>query len=111
MNISPECFLLLKQDPSSKALISSKNIYTFAELRQKVLRVSQFLMEKGINSKDSVGVIINNDVDFISCVLALWQLSAIPVPINTKQTEAEIKEQLKSANCKTVIIQTELRNR
>ena len=111
MNISPECFLLLKQDPSCKAVVSSKNIYTFAELRQKVLRVSQFLMEKGINSKDSVGVIINNDVDFISCVLALWQLSAIPVPINTKQTEAEIKDQLKSANCKTVIIQTELRDK
>jgi len=110
MNISPECFLLLKQNPSSKAVISSKNIYTFGELRQKVLRVSQFLMEKGIESNDKVGIINNSNVDFVSVVLALWQLSAIPVPINTRLTETEIKEQLNSANCKAVIVQKELRD-
>ena len=111
MKISPECFLLLKQDPSSKALISLKNIYTYAELRQKVLGVSQFLMEKGIESKDRVGIISNNDVDFVSVVLALWQLSAIPVLINAKQIETEINEQLNFANCKTVIVQKELRDK
>jgi O-succinylbenzoic acid--CoA ligase len=108
MNISPECFLLRKQNPSAKAVISSKNIYTFAELRQKVLRVSQFLMERGIESNDKVGIISNSNVDFVSVVLALWQLSAIPVPINTRLTETEIKEQLIAASCKTVLVQAEL---
>jgi len=106
--MSSECFLLLKQNPSAKSVISSKNIYTFAELRQKVLRVSQFLLDKGIKSKDRVGVISNNNVDFVSIVLALWQLSAIPVPMNTRLTETEIKEQLIAANCKTVLVQAEL---
>lgn len=108
MNISPECFFLLKQNPSAKAVISSKNIHTFAELRQKVLRVSQFLLDKGIKSNDRIGIISNNNVDFVSVVLALWQLSAIPVPINTRLTESEIKEQLSAANCKSVLVQKEL---
>ncbi|MCW8809901.1 MAG: o-succinylbenzoate--CoA ligase [Ignavibacteriaceae bacterium] len=111
MNISPECFLLLKQNPSAKAVISSKNIHTFAELRQKVLRISQFLVDNGIKSNDRVAILSHNNIDFVSVVLALWQLSAIPVPIITKQTETEIKEQLNSANCKAVIVQKELRDK
>jgi O-succinylbenzoic acid--CoA ligase len=108
MNISPECFLLQKQNPSAKAVISSKNIYTFEELRQKVLRVSQFLMDNGIELNDRVAILSNNNVDFVSVVLALWQLSAIPVPINTRLTETEIKEQLIAARCKKVLVQEEL---
>ena len=109
MNISPECFLLLKQNPSAQSVISSTKNYTFEKLRQKVLMTSQFLMDEGIKSNDRIGIINNNNIDFVIIVLALWQLSAIPVPINTRLTNLEINQQLSDANCKALLVQKELR--
>jgi len=111
MNISQERFLLLKQNPLVKAIISSKNIYTFDELRQKVLKTSQFLINNGIGSNNHVGILSDNSTDFITFVLAIWQISAVPVPINTRLTESEINEQLSDADCKTVLVQNELRSK
>jgi len=111
MNISQKRFLLLKQNPLAKAIISSKNIYTFDELRQKVLKTSQFLINNGIGSNNHVGILSDNSTDFITFVLAIWQISAVPVPINTRLTESEINEQLSDADCKTVLVQNELRSK
>ncbi|MGB5531096.1 MAG: o-succinylbenzoate--CoA ligase, partial [Ignavibacteriaceae bacterium] len=111
MNLSTERLLLLKQIPSAKAIISSQSIYTFEELRQKVLKTSHFLMNNGIESNNHIGIFSQNNIDFVIAVLALWLLSAVPVPINTRLTESEINEQFSEANCKSVLVQKELRDR
>ncbi len=104
-NLSPEKFLLLKQNPSAKAIICSSATYTFDQLHQKVLATTSYFRSLQISSGDCVGILGKNDVDFVINILALWQLSCIPVPINTRLTESEIDEQLNFANCSTILIQ------
>ena len=111
VSLSPDRFLLLKQNPVSTACITSKKVYTYAELRHKVLMAAQFLSDKGIKPSDRIGILNQNNVDFLISVLALWQISAVPVPINTRLTETEINEQLSKANCKYVIVQSGLKNK
>jgi O-succinylbenzoic acid--CoA ligase len=111
INISAERFLLLKQNPTSTALITSGEEYTFEELRNKVVIAAQFLIDNGIKPNERVGIFCRNNVDFIITILALWQVSAVPVPINNRLIESEIKEQLSEANCKSVLVQTELKNK
>ena len=106
-NLSPDRFLLLKQNPSAKGIISSEVTYTFSELREKILITASYLKEKGISSQDNIGILGPNNLDFVINILALWQLSAVPVPINIKLTESEISEQLTLANCQTVLVQKE----
>ena len=110
-HLSPEKFLLLKQNPSSKAIISSSVIYTFDELRQKVLNTASYLKNQNIFSGDIVGIIGYNDIDFVINILALWQLSAVPVPLNIRLTETEINEQITSAKCSLVLSQKEFSER
>jgi len=106
-NLSPEKFLLLKQNPSDKSIISSSINYTFDELRKKVLSTSGYLKKQNISAGDRVGIIGQNDVDFVINILALWQISAVPVPLNNRSTETEIKEQLLLANCSSLLVQKE----
>jgi len=107
-NLSPEKFLLLRQNPSAKALITSSTTYTFDQLRQRVLATASYLKSQRISSGDRVGIIGENNVDFVVNVLALWQVSAIPVPLNLRLNESEIEEQLSLANCSTILVQIEL---
>ena len=107
-NLSPEKFLLLRQNPSAKAIISSSGTYTFDQLRQKVLATASYLKNQRISTGDRVGIIGENNVDFVVNVLTLWQVSAIPVPLNLRLNESEIDEQINLANCSTILVQNEL---
>ncbi len=106
-NLSPENFLLLKQNPTAKAIISSSSTYTYDQLRQKVLSTASYLKNQSISSGDRVGIFSQNNIEFVINVLALWQLSAVPVPINWRLTEPEIAEQLKLGNCQSVLVHKE----
>jgi O-succinylbenzoate-CoA ligase len=107
-NLNPEKFLLQKQNPNSKAIITSSFTYTFDELKAKVLSTAHFLKEQKINAGNRVGIIGKNDADFVINILAIWQIGAIPVPLNTRLTENEIDEQLSLADCFCVLAQKEL---
>ena len=107
-NLSPEKFLLLRQNASAKALISSSSTYTFDQLRQKVLATASYLKSQQISSGNRVGILGKNDFDFVINILALWQLSAVPVPLNLRLMDKEIDEQLNLANCSTILVQNEL---
>jgi o-succinylbenzoate---CoA ligase len=106
-NLSPENFLLPNQNATTKAIISSSTTYTYDQLRQKVLSTASYLKNQNISFGDRVGIISQNNIEFVINVLALWQISAVPVPINWRLTESEIDEQFKLANCQTVLVQKE----
>jgi len=107
-NLSPEKFLLLRQNDSAKALMSISDTYTFDQLRQTVLATASFLSSQQISSGDRVGILGKNDIDFVINILALWQLSAVPVPLNIRLTEKDIDEQHRLANCSSILVQKEL---
>jgi len=107
-NLSPENLLLQGQNPTSKAIITSSLVYTYEQLRKKVLTHASFLKKQKISSEDRIGIIGQNEIDFVVNVLALWRLSAVPVPINWRMNESEIVEQLNLANCRSVLVQKEI---
>jgi o-succinylbenzoate---CoA ligase len=109
-NLSPENFLLLKQNSLSTAIISSSVTYTFKELRKKVLSRASELKSQNVSSKDRVGVLGHNSVDYVTNILALWHLSALPVPINSKLNKTEINELLIAANCNSTLVSEEFLN-
>jgi O-succinylbenzoic acid--CoA ligase len=107
-NLTPEKFLLQKQNPADKAIITSSFTFTFDELKRKVLSAAYHFKEQNVYAGDHVGIIGKSDADFVINVLALWQLAAVPVPLNTRLTENEIDEQLILADCSCILAQEEL---
>ncbi|MBK9097890.1 MAG: o-succinylbenzoate--CoA ligase [bacterium] len=106
-NLSPDNFLLHKQNSNAKAIITSSINYTFAELREKVFQRASILRAQNITSGNSVGILERNDLDFVISVFALWQLSAVPVSINTKLNASDIEEQLALSDCDSIIVSEE----
>jgi len=107
LNVSKNNFLLSNQYPSAKAMISSSLNLTYHELKQRVFATAEFLKNQNISSEERIGIIGQNNIDYVLNVLALWQISAVPVPINIRLTNFEIEEQLTLANSSTIIIQKE----
>ena len=110
-NLSPKKFLLLNQNPSAKAIISSSVIHTFEDLRKEVLSTASYFNQQNISSGDRVGIIGQNDVDYVINILALWQIGAVPVPLNTRLTVSEIEDQTLAAGCSSVLVEKEIRSK
>jgi len=107
LNIAKNNFFLSNQNPSAKAIVSSSLNLTYLELKERVLVAAEFLKNQNISSGERVGILSQNNSDFVINVLALWQIYAVPVPINIRLTNFEIEEQLTLANCSTILIQKE----
>jgi len=104
-------FLLQDQKLSAKAVLTTHLQMTYEELQKNVALTSSSLREKGISENDRVGIIGKNDLDFILIVLSLWQVNAVPVPINSRLTEKEINQQLTIAKCSFVLTSKDFTNK
>jgi O-succinylbenzoic acid--CoA ligase len=100
-------FLLQNQDPKAKAVISSSINLNFVELTKRVLAAGFVFLEKGILKSDCVGIYGPNSSEYLVSILALWQIGAIPVPLNTRLSKEEILDYFEIAKCKYVLIDKE----
>jgi O-succinylbenzoic acid--CoA ligase len=100
-------FLLMDQDPKAKAVIMGSTKYNFEDLTKHVLSSASVLSEKGIAKNDLVGIYGSNSPNYLIFILALWQIGAIPVPLNTRLSKSEIQDQINITACKYILIDKE----
>ena len=93
------------------AVVTKSQEYTFSELNGLVETASKLFKNSGVKRNNHCAVISNNNIDFIISIFALWRIGAIPVPLNIRLTNSEIKNQIKFTECNYVIIHTELINK
>lgn len=73
-----------------KSIIKSDTSISYKDLFIKANQLAYALSQKGINKNNYVALLINDHLDFIESVIALWCLGAVPVPLNTKMICTEI---------------------
>jgi O-succinylbenzoic acid--CoA ligase len=101
-------FLLLNQDSKAKAIIAKSTSLNFDELTKKVMSAATALSENGISKSDFVGIYAPNSPEYLINILALWQIGAIPVPLNIRLSKNEISFQINISKCKCVLVSKEI---
>lgn len=80
---------------------SGKFSYDFSAISSRVMKFQEILVKQNISKGDYAAVLSENNLEFIISILALWQIEAIPVLINTRLTKPEIENQI--VFCKIVL--------
>ena len=109
--ISPykDWLIQLSEKLPDKELISFNGIdLKSGELLKKRNSVCEILHKSQISPKDTVAIISDNTLEFVVELLAIWTVGAVPVPINIRQSENEIIEQLDFVNAKLVFTESKL---
>lgn len=89
--------------PKKIAIQTIFQSFTFQQLAEAALSAEKHLTEHGIKRDDNVCVLSEHDFRFWIIVNALWLIGAVPVPLNIKNTEADIEWQLKKVDSKYLI--------
>src|SRR5579875_42192 len=72
------------QRPHAPAVMFPDGRASYAELHQSSIRIARALRARGLGRGDLIGVLLAANVRNIECLLAIWRLGAIPVPINPR---------------------------
>ncbi len=94
---------LTRATQNKPALITPHGTYTYAQLREAIQHDRAQLREWGIQNGDVVAILAHNHPVYVRMIIALWELGAIPLPLNTRLTGDEIRYQVEFAGATCLI--------
>ncbi len=89
--------------PDRLALACGDSEVSYAELEAASNRLAHYLGEAGIGIGDHVGVYGRNSIELVEAFLACYKLRAIPVNVNYRYVEAELRYLFSEAELKGLV--------
>ncbi|MEJ5256397.1 MAG: acyl-CoA synthetase [Acidimicrobiales bacterium] len=93
--------------PDRVALICEDDRRTYAELEERANRLAHFLQVEGIAPGDHVGIYGLNSIQWVEGLLAVLKARAVPVNINYRYVEDELRYLFDNADLKGLIYSEE----
>jgi len=92
------------KSPTSMAISSESKRISYAELSQRVISISYYLRDSGIKNGDIVILWMEKSPEYIECLLAVWAVGAVFLPLDRKTPIARVEWICKDANAKLIIV-------
>ena len=80
------------------ALITREERWTYAELAKRVDRIAGALVARGIGKGSRVGLLMENDPDWVAFAFAATGLGALLIPVSTFTKQDELIYQLRHSD-------------
>lgn len=93
--------------PERAALVVGDQRRTFAELEQRGNRLAHHLLAAGVRPGEHVGIYAYNGVEWVEGMVALYKIRAVPVNINYRYVEQELRYLCDNADLVAIIVQRE----
>jgi 3-oxocholest-4-en-26-oate---CoA ligase len=77
--------------PDRVALISGDEELTYAQLEEKANRLAHYLIDRGVQKDDKVGLYCRNRIEIVIAMLGIIKASAILVNVNFRYVEGELR--------------------
>ncbi|RKP35850.1 hypothetical protein BJ085DRAFT_5178, partial [Dimargaris cristalligena] len=82
---------MVQKYPDRVATEIADYTHTYAQLSQRVLGMAERLKHANVQPQEKVGVIVSNHPDTVMCMLAVWGVGAVYVPVDFKLPTARQK--------------------
>jgi 3-oxocholest-4-en-26-oate---CoA ligase len=77
--------------PDRVAFISGDERLTYAQLEEKANRLAHYLMDRGVQKDDKVGLYCRNRIEIVIAMLGIVKAGAILVNVNYRYVEGELR--------------------
>ncbi|KAJ1984127.1 hypothetical protein H4R33_004493 [Dimargaris cristalligena] len=92
-------FGMAQKYPNRVATEIGNDTHTYTQLTWRVLGMVERLRRANVQPRDKVGVIVSNHPDTVMCMLAVWGVGAVYVPVDSKHPIARQKYIVETAGC------------
>jgi acyl-CoA synthetase (AMP-forming)/AMP-acid ligase II len=93
--------------PERTAVVVGEQRRTFAELEERANRLAHHLESAGVQPGQHVGIYAYNSVEWVEAMFALHKIRAVPVNVNYRYVEGELRYLFENADLVAVVVQQE----
>jgi acyl-CoA synthetase (AMP-forming)/AMP-acid ligase II len=93
--------------PDRTALVAGEERRTYAELDARANRLAHHLIDRGIRPGDWVGIYSWNRAEWVESMIACYKARAVPININYRYVEAELRYLFDDADLRGLIFERE----
>lgn len=93
------------------AIISPDQTITYNELKSRIKSYVMFFKSLGLKEGMHAAILSGNNAGFIELTLALWELGAVPVPLNVRLLDGDLEKLIVHSESQFVFIHDELKER
>ena len=95
--------LVVDNAPDREAIVSPMRRLTFGALDERANRLAHVLAGLGVGTGDHIGLQLLNGSEYLEGMLAAFKLSAVPVNVNFRYVEAELRHLYDDADLVAVV--------
>jgi acyl-CoA synthetase (AMP-forming)/AMP-acid ligase II len=99
--------LAVDKVPGRTAVVDVRRRITYGELEQRTNRLAHAFAGAGIGPGDHVGIYATNCIEWIEAMFALYKLRAVPVNVNFRYVEDELRYLFDNADLVALVYQRE----
>ena len=77
--------------PDNTALVCGAERRTFAQLEERANRLAHWMAAQGVGKDDFVGLYLRNSPAYVEAMLAAYKLRAVPINVNFRYVEDELR--------------------
>ena len=89
--------------PEREAIVCGERRLTFAQLDERATRLAHWLAARGVAPGDHIGLYLYNGTEYIEASLAAYKIRAVPININYRYVEEELRYLFDNADLVGVI--------
>ena len=93
--------------PDHEALVCDGRRLTFAEADERATRLAHALADRGVGPGDHVACYLYNAIEYLEAMLAAFKLRAVPINVNYRYVEDELRYLLDDADVVAVVFHRE----
>ena len=94
--------------PDHEALVCGARRLTYREADERANRLAHALAQRGIGAGDHVGLYLHNSTEYLEGMLAAFKLRAVPINVNYRYVQDELRYLLADADAKAVLYEPDL---
>jgi acyl-CoA synthetase (AMP-forming)/AMP-acid ligase II len=93
--------------PGNEALVCGDRRLTFAQADERANRLAHVLTEHGVGAGDHVALYLYNGTEYLEAMIAAFKIRAVPVNVNYRYVEEELRYLLDNSDAKAVVFHRE----
>lgn len=91
--------------PEREALVAGAARRRYAELDRRATRLAHHLAGAGVRAGEHVGLYATNGAEYVEAMLACYKIRAVPVNVNYRYVEAELRYLFENADLVAAVLQ------
>lgn len=102
---------LIRSDSSNRSEQSNGFFsFTYTQIFNFVKKISKEMSNEGIKANELIPILFHNPFDLILSTLSIWNLDAIPVPLNIHLLKEDLISEINFLKAKHIICETKFAN-